>query len=121
MTRLRWSPSAAALRSAGVAALGLLIYPGLGAQSLPGPVDVIESDFADQVPGHVAIVDGAAFLEREGQRIRATENEPLFTGDRLRTDAGRLEVQFEDGSRLDFDEHTDLDFLSDTLVRLHSG
>ena len=46
---------------------------------------------------------------------------PLLAGDRLRTQDGRVEVLFADGSALHLDEHTTVDFQSDELVRLLDG
>jgi hypothetical protein len=75
----------------------------------------------DDVPAHVAIVDGAASLERDGRREALEENTLLLAGDRLRTERGRVEVLFDDGSVLDIDEFTSMDLLSDSLVRLTAG
>ena len=46
---------------------------------------------------------------------------PLLAGDRVRTQAGRVEVLFADGSALHLDEHTMVDFQSDEVVRLLGG
>lgn len=75
----------------------------------------------DDVPAHVAIVDGAASLEREGRREVLEENTLLLAGDRLRTERGRVEVLFDDGSVLDVDEFSTMDLLSDSLMRLTAG
>ena len=72
-------------------------------------------------PAHVAYVDGAVTLEREGQTEAALVNAPLVPGDRLRTTAGRIEVLFPDGTTLDIDETSSADLLSPTLVRLTDG
>jgi hypothetical protein len=45
----------------------------------------------------------------------------LLAGDRLRTERGRVEVLFPDGSALDLDQDTRIDLLSDSLVRLVNG
>lgn len=78
-------------------------------------------DWSDDVPAHVAVVDGSAQLEREGVAEALDENMPLLAGDRIRTDRGRVEVRFADGSLLDVDEYTSITFLSDTLLRMDSG
>jgi hypothetical protein len=75
----------------------------------------------DEVPAHIAIVDGAATLEREGRIESTIENVALVAGDRLQTERGRVEVLFADGSTLDVDEHSSVDFLSDSLMRLLAG
>src|SRR5262249_10866012 len=74
-----------------------------------------------QEPAHLAVVDGAVTLEREGQAQPADVNVALLTGDRLRTERGRAEVLFGDGSALSLDNDTSLDLLSDSLVRLRTG
>ena len=82
---------------------------------------VTDRDWSDDIPAHLATVDGAATLERDGHVERAQENVPLLAGDRLRTDRGRLQVLFADGSSLDLDEFSAIDLLDDALVRLQSG
>jgi len=72
-------------------------------------------------PAHVSYVDGAAVLERDGQPDSAPLNMPLLAGDRLRTQGGRVEILFADGSTLHLDANTTLDFQSDELVRLLDG
>ena len=80
-----------------------------------------DRDWSDDIPAHLATVDGAATLERDGRVERAQENVPLLAGDRLRTDRGRLQVLFADGSSLDLDEFSTIDLLDDALVRLQGG
>ena len=75
----------------------------------------------DDVPAHIAVVDGAVTLERDGQARAADINTVLLEGDRLRTDRGRAEILFGDGSALDLDEFTGVDLLSASLVRLRGG
>jgi hypothetical protein len=72
-------------------------------------------------PAHVSFVDGAAVLERDGRPDAAPLNMPLLAGDRIRTEAGRAEILFVDGSTLHLDAYTTLDFQSDELVRLLDG
>jgi hypothetical protein len=76
---------------------------------------------ATDPPAHVSFVDGAAVLERDGQPDSAPANMPLLAGDRLRTQGGRVEILFADGSALHLDANTTLDFQSDELVRLLDG
>ncbi len=98
-----------------------------GGQQYPAPstrdqLPVDENrDLTDQIPAHVSVVDGTAELERDGQRETAEENVPLLAGDRLRTARGRVEVLFSDGSALALDENTDVDLLSESLLRVQSG
>lgn len=83
----------------------------------PAPADRVSAD----PPAHVAFVDGAAVLERDGHADSAPVNMPLLAGDRIRTEDGRVEILFSDGSTLHLDTNTTLDFQSDALVRLLAG
>jgi hypothetical protein len=85
------------------------------------PIPSEQAIAATDVPAHIAILDGPAILEREGQPSTAFENTPLAAGDRLRTERGRAEVLFADGSTVDLDEYTAVDFQSDSLLRLMAG
>jgi hypothetical protein len=110
----------------GAAASVLVVLPSVHAQSLPSRDASVayagdDRDWSDQIPAHLWAVDGAATLEREGRVETAEENVALLAGDRLRTDRGRVEILFEDGSALDVDEFSRVDLLSDSLVRLLDG
>jgi hypothetical protein len=67
------------------------------------------------------VVDGTAVLERDGRRDTELTSMPVLSGDRLRTQAGRVEVLFADGSALHLDDNTIVDFQSDEIVRLLEG
>ena len=62
-----------------------------------------DSDQPTQSPAHLAYVDGAATLEREGQTETAVSGMPFVPGDRLLTTRGRIEVLFSDGTALAID------------------
>jgi hypothetical protein len=72
-------------------------------------------------PAHVSAVQGRAIVEREGRAEAVTENLPLLVGDRLRTEAGRLEVLLPDGSALALDADSTVDLLAGGLMRLLGG
>ena len=72
-------------------------------------------------PAHISFVDGSAVLERDGQRDASPMNMPLLSGDRVRTENGRVEILFADNSTLHLDADTIIDFESDDLVRLLAG
>jgi hypothetical protein len=74
-----------------------------------------------QTPPAITVVDGTARLSRQGQAQAAVANMPLVEGDRLTTEAGRIEVTFPDGSLLHLDQNTTVDFLSLSLMRLLDG
>jgi hypothetical protein len=72
-------------------------------------------------PAHVSVVEGQAFIDREGRSEPAVANLPLLDGDRLRTADGRLEVILPDGSLLHVDRGTTVDVLATDLLRLLQG
>src|SRR5260370_1813565 len=93
-------------------ALAALVCPSGAYAQPPQP----ESDGV--APAHVAHVDGAVSLEREGRAENSPLNMPLLSGDRLRTGDGRVEVLFADGSTLHLDMRSRIDVQSDDLLRL---
>jgi hypothetical protein len=72
-------------------------------------------------PAHIAVVDGAATIDRDGHSAPAASNVPFVPGDHLRTTTGRVDVLFPDGTALDVDEHSAVDLQSPTLIRLTAG
>ena len=72
-------------------------------------------------PPHLAVVDGQVFIDREDRSEEAVANVPLLEGDRLRTESGRLEAVFPDGSLLHLDRASAMDVLAGDLVRLLRG
>ena len=46
---------------------------------------------------------------------------PVLAGDRVRTQGGRVEILFADGSALHLDQQSVVDFQSDEVVRLLEG
>jgi hypothetical protein len=115
------------LLSPALVGLSLLVVPHLvtptplSAQE-PSSTDApLQDDWSDAVPAHISYAESETWLERDGQTEAAPLNVPLLAGDRLQTRQGRLEVQFADGSALWLDEHTRVDLLSETLLRLTQG
>ena len=72
-------------------------------------------------PAHVSYVDGRVLLEHDTLSEVVEPNMPLEPGDRLRSERGRAEVLFGDGSLVHLDEYVTLDVLSDSLLRLMGG
>jgi Family of unknown function (DUF6600) len=72
-------------------------------------------------PAHVSVVDGRASLERDGQVQDLGGGMPFVPGDNVRSEAGRVEILFPDGSALDIDEFTSVDLMSPTLLRVTAG
>ncbi len=97
------------------ALLSFCVRPAAALAQAPPDDQVMEP------PAHVAVVDGAATLERDGQPDTAPLNMPLLAGDRIRTANGRVEILFGDASVLHLDTDTTVDFQSDELVRLLAG
>ncbi|MEX1128070.1 MAG: DUF6600 domain-containing protein [Vicinamibacterales bacterium] len=92
-----------------------LAYAGPAlAQEPPSGLDV-------QAPAHIALVDGVAVLERDGEIDDSPASMPLLAGDRVRTRGGRVEILFADGSTLHLDHNSTIDLQSDELVRLIEG
>ena len=60
-------------------------------------------DVSSEPPAHVSYVDGGAVLERKARADASPENMPILAGDRVRTEAGRVEILFVDGSTLHLD------------------
>ncbi len=75
----------------------------------------------DASPAHISVVDGTASLERDGRSESSLLSMPLLAGDRVRTQAGRVEILFGDGSTLHLDNNTLVDFQSDEVIRLLEG
>ena len=89
-----------------VSRLGLCLVAAIASARLADAQDIYQAQANQaQAPAHVAFVDGLASLEREAQTDQAAAGTPLVPGDRLRTDNGRVEVLFPDGSALDVDEY----------------
>ena len=103
------------------AACALLLLSGLlGNPAVAAGQSVLDAVQAD-APAHIAFVEGSAVLERDGRPDNSPANMPLLAGDRVRTQAGRVEILFADGSTLHLDANTTVDFQSDELVRLLDG
>lgn len=97
--------------------------PSIQAPSIQAPYDAAgqQRDFSTDVPAHLTVVDGQVTLVRDGRLEPAEANQVVLAGDRLRTEGGRVEILFVDGSTVAVDEDTTLDLLSDSLVRLIGG
>jgi len=102
--------------------LSMFALPAAGAQDpSSGPVLGSESSQDEGPPAHVSYVEGNVTLERDGRPENGVLNMPLESGDRLRTNDGRVEVLFGDGSALYADAQSTIDVQSDDLLRLIDG
>ncbi len=89
------------------------------AQAAPGRAQNLP---LDSPPAHLAVVDGIASLERDGSGAQpAAEGMPFVPGDRLRTERGRVELLFPDGTALDLDEFTVLELSAIDRLQLFEG
>lgn len=95
--------------------IGVLLAATASAHAQEPPPD------SDHAPAHIAFVDGAAILERDGVNDDAPGGMPLMAGDRVRTQSGRVEILFGDGATLHVDRYSVVDLQSDDLLRLIEG
>ena len=72
-------------------------------------------------PAHISSVDGSATIDRNGELEPVVVNMPVVEGDRVRTQNGRLEVMFADGSAIDLDRDSEVEFLGAGRVRVVAG
>jgi hypothetical protein len=72
-------------------------------------------------PAYLAAVEGTVTLERDGEVQPAVRNMPFVPGDRLRTEAGRVEIDFPDGTAIEVDPYSEVEAVSPTRVRVLAG
>jgi hypothetical protein len=73
-------------------------------------------------PAHVSFVQGAVTVERSGDSEPAAVNMPIVEGDRIVTGPnGRAEVMFPDGSAIEIDSSSDVEFVGPARVRVIAG
>jgi uncharacterized protein DUF6600 len=72
-------------------------------------------------PAYIAVVEGTATLDRDGDQQVAVVNMPLIAGDRLRTDDGRVEIRFPDGTGMEVGARSEIEMITDTRVRVLAG
>lgn len=75
----------------------------------------------DAPPVYLAVIDGPATLERDGDAQSAVTGMPIVPGDRIRTARGRVELLFPDGTALDIDEFTVVELNAIDRLRLFEG
>lgn len=110
----------------------LALFPLAALPAYP-EYDTVQSADSEAVPARIRALEGSVTLQRqqEQDRVEATINAPVFPGDQLRTDDGRAEVEFPDGSILWLDSETWVELLGvgdpqgetrdSTVLRLHEG
>jgi hypothetical protein len=123
-------PKTSRLLAAGIlaAAIGAARPQGLDAQDLqsaapPPPSNQNEQQPEGEMrpPAYLASLEGVARLEREGRSQAAERGVPLVPGDRLQTDAGRLELVFPNGSQVYVDRYGEVELLDPLSLRLARG
>ncbi len=80
-----------------------------------------DQTLSGQSPAHVEYVEGDVSIQRDGQIEAADISQPIIEGDRVATVQGRVEILTGDGSALYVAEHTTLEFLNETRLRLLEG
>jgi hypothetical protein len=75
----------------------------------------------DTAPAYLSVVEGVATLERNGESEPAVQDMPFVQGDRLRTESGRVEIQFPDGTAIEVGEFSLIEAVSPSRVRLLAG
>lgn len=76
-----------------------------------------------QPPSHVVAVEGVAYVAaQDGQGWQpALVNMAIASGDRVRTELGRMEVMFADGSGIVVQPDTEVEFVTPVAVRVVAG
>jgi hypothetical protein len=95
-----------------------------GQESQPGPQVQMSPQAPEgeaQAPAYVSAVDGTARIDRGGTSEAIESGMPVVAGDRLRTESGRLELTFSDGSLVHLDRYADVDLAADNVLRLSRG
>jgi hypothetical protein len=107
------------------AGLGLVRSASAAVQDPPPPgvQQAPSADAGEQSPpaGFVSTVDGVARLDRDGEESDVERGVPLVEGDRIRTDAGRIEITLSDGTLLHLDRFSEIDVIADQVIRLGRG
>ena len=95
--------------------------PPLDQIQQPPQGQAVRPEGEERAPAYIASLDGDARLDREGRSDAAERGVPLVPGDRLRTEAGRLELAFPNGSQVYLDRYGELELLDPLVVRLARG
>src|SRR5687768_10526064 len=74
-----------------------------------------------RAPAYIAAIDGVAKLDRDGQIEAAEGGVPIVPGDRLRTEAGRLELAFPNGTQVYLDRYTEVELGDPLALRVARG
>jgi uncharacterized protein DUF6600 len=80
-----------------------------------------EAQESSPPPAHISFVEGAVTIDHDGEVQPAVVNMPLVGGDRVRTEDGRVEVMFPDGSAIEIDPQSEVEVLGDWRVRVLAG
>lgn len=72
-------------------------------------------------PAHISFVEGTATIDRNGEVEPVALNMPVVEGDRVRTSAGRVQIAFPDGSAVDLESNSEVEYLGGARVRIYAG
>jgi hypothetical protein len=81
----------------------------------------VRAQAQDAPPAYLSLVEGVVMLERNGESEPAVRDMPFVQGDRLRTEAGRVEIQFPDGTAIEIGEYSLVEAVTPSRVRLLAG
>lgn len=95
-----------------------LALPLLLLAAAPAPA---EEPGEERAPAYVAAIEGTARVDRGGQSETLERGMPLVEGDRVRTDAGRIEVAFPDRTQVYLDRYAEAEIVQAQLLRLVRG
>ncbi|MEO5822733.1 MAG: DUF6600 domain-containing protein [Vicinamibacteraceae bacterium] len=119
------------LLSAGALTLSAALFlpiPAIGQDTPAEPPSGLQAPPTQQqvegearAPAYIAAVDGVARLDRDGQSEAAERGVPLAPGDRLRTEGGRVELAFPNGSQVYLDRYTEVELADPLALRLARG
>jgi hypothetical protein len=87
----------------------------------PAAAAAQEEEGEERAPAYVAAVEGTARVERDGQLETLERGIPLGEGDTIRTEAGRVELAFPNGTQIYLDRFAELELLEPLVVRLARG
>src|SRR5262245_34868261 len=72
-------------------------------------------------PAHISFVEGTVTLDRGGEVEAVALNMPVVEGDRVRTSAGKVQILFPDGSAVDLDPNSEIEYLGGARIRIYAG
>ncbi len=88
---------------------------------IQAPTNQPQPEGETRAPAYLAAVEGVARLDREGESETAERGVPIVPGDRLRTEAGRIELAFPNGTQVYVDRFSEVELGDPMALRLVRG